>query len=110
MQKQVDAERVQFGQETNEVLQAATESVHRPRHDHIEFALGSIPNKPVKLWPLITALGTADVAMMQSRQDWRRDSKRVTRKLTSSGMLAARIIVLLQGRSRRSHLGSITSL
>ena len=64
MQKQVDVEGMQFGQETNEVLKAAAESVHRPRHDHIEFALGSVPNKPVKLRSVIPALGTADAVVL----------------------------------------------
>ena len=51
MQKQVDMEGVQLGQEANKVLQAAAEPIHRPRHHHVEFALSGIPKEPIKLGP-----------------------------------------------------------
>jgi hypothetical protein len=36
-QEQVDLQRVQLGQETDQVLQTAAQPVHRPGHDHVEF-------------------------------------------------------------------------
>jgi hypothetical protein len=36
-QEQVDLQRVQLGQETDQVLQTAAQPVHRPSHDHVEF-------------------------------------------------------------------------
>jgi hypothetical protein len=37
VQKQVNVEGMQFGQKANEVLQAAAEPIHRPRHHHVEI-------------------------------------------------------------------------
>jgi hypothetical protein len=39
---QVDLEGVDFGQEGDQVLQRAAKPVDRPRHDHVELALGRV--------------------------------------------------------------------
>ena len=42
MQKEIDAERVQLGQEADEVLQSAAEAVNAPIHHHIELPTAGV--------------------------------------------------------------------
>src|SRR6266487_547505 len=44
MQKQIDAERVKFGQERHKVFQAAAQAIDVPGHHNVELALGLPPN------------------------------------------------------------------
>jgi len=48
MQEQIDVKGVQFGQEADQILQAAAEAINRPGHDHIEFALIGVVDEPVE--------------------------------------------------------------
>jgi hypothetical protein len=64
-QEQVDVECVQLGQKTDQVLQAATQSVHRPRHDHFEFPSRGITAQLVERWPLVAAFGAADAVIVK---------------------------------------------
>jgi hypothetical protein len=43
MQEQVYTERVQLGQEADEVLQAASEAIDRPRHHDVELPFDRVP-------------------------------------------------------------------
>jgi len=69
VQKQVDAKRVQLGQEAHEVLQAAAEPIHRPRHHHVEPALGGIAQQPVKLGPPVPAFSATDAVVFVDADD-----------------------------------------
>ena len=60
---------MELGQEVDEVLQAAAEPIDRPRHHHIELALGGIPKERIKGWALIPALGTADAVILVDLDD-----------------------------------------
>jgi hypothetical protein len=59
-QEQVDFERVQFGQEGDEVLQAATEAVDAPGHDYVEFPSRRRPEQRVEGRSLVSPLGARD--------------------------------------------------
>jgi hypothetical protein len=52
-----DAQRVQLGEEADQVWQAAAKPIDRPGHHHVELPLGSIPAQPIKCWALFSALG-----------------------------------------------------
>jgi hypothetical protein len=60
LEEKIDVERVQFGQEANQVLKAAAETIHAPRHHDIEFTLSGIAAKPVECRTLITPLSAAN--------------------------------------------------
>jgi PAS domain S-box-containing protein len=45
VQKQVNPQRVQLGQEGNQVLKAAAEPIDTPGHHHVELALSGVPAK-----------------------------------------------------------------
>ena len=59
MQKQIDLERMELGQEADEVLQAAAQPIDIPGHDNIELPLGSVPVQGIEGWPLVASLGAA---------------------------------------------------
>ena len=50
-------------EEGYEVLERAAETVDGPRHHHIELASGGILEHPIKLRPLVAALGAADAVV-----------------------------------------------
>ena len=62
-------QRVQLGQEANQVLQAAAEPIHRPCHHHVELPLGSVPAQRVEGWALFPALGAADAVVLVDVDD-----------------------------------------
>ena len=64
MQKQVNVQRVQLGQEANKILQAAAEPIDRPSHYQIELALIGIPHKSIERWALIPTLGAANAVVL----------------------------------------------
>ena len=64
MQEQIDLERVKLGQETNEVLQAAPETIDVPGHHHVELPLGRIAMQGIERRPLVTPLSTADAVVL----------------------------------------------
>jgi hypothetical protein len=48
VEEEVDVQRMQLGEEADQVLQAAAEAIDAPGHDDVELPLGSIPAKPIK--------------------------------------------------------------
>jgi hypothetical protein len=61
--EQVDADRVQLGQERHEVLQAAAEPVDAPSHDHIELTARRCLAQRIELRALVLALRAADAVI-----------------------------------------------
>jgi hypothetical protein len=59
VEEQIDSQRVQLGEEADQILQATAEPINRPRHDDVELPLGSVPAHPLKLRALLPARGTA---------------------------------------------------
>jgi hypothetical protein len=49
MQEQIDAQRVEFGQEANKILETPAQSVNRSCHDHVELALCGIATPQASL-------------------------------------------------------------
>ena len=64
MQIEIDLQCVEFGKEAHKVLQAATQSIDRPSHDHVKLALGGVSAKRVEARALVTALGAADAVIL----------------------------------------------
>jgi len=56
---------VQLGQENNQILQTAAQSVHGPGHDHVEFPTRGVAAQLVECWPLIAAPGAADAVIQR---------------------------------------------
>src|SRR5260370_39234503 len=63
MQKQVDAERVKFGQERHKIFQAAAQTIDDPSHHNVELALGGVPAQRIERWPSIAALSATDAVI-----------------------------------------------
>src|SRR5262249_61072065 len=59
-QEQVDLQRVQLGQETDQVLQTAAQPVHRPSHDHDDFPTRRVTSYLVEPWALVAYPSAAD--------------------------------------------------
>ena len=64
MQEQIDPQRVELGQEADQVLQAAAEAIDVPGHDDIELPLGSVPVQGIEGRPLVAPLGAADAVIL----------------------------------------------
>jgi hypothetical protein len=64
MQEQIDAHGMQLGQEANQILKTAAETVNGPSHDDIELALRGIAAKRVERWPLIPAFGARNTVIL----------------------------------------------
>ena len=60
MQEQVNPGRVQIREEADKVLQRSPESVHGPRHDHIELPARDVLEHRVERRALVAALRAAD--------------------------------------------------
>ena len=60
VQVQVDPNRVDLRQESDQILEGAPKPIDRPSHNHVELALGSVPTERVELRALVPALGAAD--------------------------------------------------
>ena|SRR5262245_45148165 len=56
MQVQVTAGGMEIAQEADQVLQAATEPVDRPGHDHVELASGGVLHQSIECGTCIAAL------------------------------------------------------
>jgi hypothetical protein len=52
MQIQLDPERVQLGEEGDEVLEATAETINRPGHHHVKSTAGGVTVEPIELRPL----------------------------------------------------------
>src|SRR6516164_2971282 len=62
-------ERVQLGQEADEVLKAAAKPINRPGHDHIELALIGVPDESIERRPLVPALGARNTMILVNVND-----------------------------------------
>jgi hypothetical protein len=69
MQVEVNPQRVNFGQEADQVLQAASEPVDRPRHDHAELPLGGVSAERIKAGAFVAPLGAADAVIFVDLDD-----------------------------------------
>src|SRR5260221_76583 len=69
MQIQVDAQRMDLGQEGNQVLKAAPEAVHAPSHNHIEFPSRCRSAQRIESRALVSAISTADAVVAISLND-----------------------------------------
>ena len=59
VQVKLDPERVQFGEEGDEVLQATAETIDRPSHHHVKPTASGITVEPIELWLLPKRIGKA---------------------------------------------------
>jgi hypothetical protein len=57
VQKQVDLERVQLGQECDQILQAAAQPIDAPGHHHVELPAGGGSAQGIEGRALVAALG-----------------------------------------------------
>jgi len=64
MQKQVDAERVKFGQERHKVFEAAAQAIDVPGHHYLELTLCAVPAQRIERWPSIAALSATDAVIL----------------------------------------------
>jgi hypothetical protein len=112
MQKEINMERMQFGQEANQVLQAAPEPVDRPRHYDVELALCRVSAERIKGGALVATLCAADalilVAVTSSFQRPRTETLVVFRFMTASRSLL-RTCSTVQVRSFVARMGCPTS-
>jgi hypothetical protein len=69
VQIEVNLECVQLRQETDEILETATETIDRPCHDHIEPTSRSIAMQPVERRPLVPPLAAADAIVSKDLND-----------------------------------------
>jgi hypothetical protein len=53
----------------NQVLQAAAQPIDRPRHYHVELALGSVSAQRIEAEALVLALGAADAVILVDLDD-----------------------------------------
>src|SRR5262245_21374984 len=58
-QEQVDLQRVQLGQEGDQILKAAAQPVDRPGHEHVELPSGSVSAQLVERWALVASPSAA---------------------------------------------------
>ena len=63
MQVQVDLLRLEVAKEADEILQAATQAIHGPRSDDIDFLAGDRTQQGVELRAILPALRTADAVV-----------------------------------------------
>jgi hypothetical protein len=63
VQVKVNAGRVNFGQEADQVLQRAAKAVNRPRQHNIELTPHRVVAQRVEARPLVPALSAADTAI-----------------------------------------------
>jgi len=63
IQVQIDPERVQFGEQADEVLEAPAQPIDRPRHHHVKPTAGSVTLEPIKLRAPVAALGSRDTVV-----------------------------------------------
>jgi hypothetical protein len=70
VQEEIDPQRVQLGQESNEILKAAAKPVNGPRHHHVELPLGSIAAHAVEGRPAIPAFGAANAVVFVNMDDF----------------------------------------
>ena len=59
VQVKLDPERVQFGEEGDEVLQATAETIDRPSHHHVKPTASGITVEPIELRLLPKRIGKA---------------------------------------------------
>src|SRR5215813_10592362 len=69
MQEQVDAERMDLGQEATQVLQAAAEPINRPSHNDLKLPLGGVVQQCIKLRAPVSALGARDAVVAVDLDD-----------------------------------------
>jgi len=60
MQVQIDARGLKVGQQRHELLQRASQSIHRPCHHHIDLAPGDGVVEPVLTRPPVASPGATD--------------------------------------------------
>src|SRR5436189_5922572 len=58
-----------LGEKTDQVLQAAPESINRPGHDHVKLALGGVSAQRIDARPLVAPLGAADAVVLVDLDD-----------------------------------------
>src|SRR5262249_59496839 len=64
VQEQVDAERMQFGQEADQVLQTPAQPINAPSHYHVEFAARSRFAERIEGRPAIATLRPASAVVL----------------------------------------------
>ncbi len=64
MQVQIDASRMQFAEESDEIQERPAEPIDRPGSDHLKLAAQGILAEPIEGGPLLTAFGAGN-AMIQ---------------------------------------------
>ena len=63
MQEEVNPQRMQLGQEANQILQAAAQPIEALGHYDIELALSGILAKGIECRALVTACGTRNAVI-----------------------------------------------
>src|SRR5208283_2867900 len=69
VQEQVHAVAMNIRKEGDKVLEAATQPVHGPRHDHVEPSSGRVLPQRVECWPVLARLGPADALVAINLDD-----------------------------------------
>jgi len=59
----VDAKRLKFSEQLNQMLKTSAKTVDRPCGDHVEFAFGGCFHQRVETGALVAALGAADLVL-----------------------------------------------
>jgi hypothetical protein len=75
MQEQVNPEGAQLGQEADQVLQAAAETIDGPGHHDIELALSGVAAQRVEGRALVATLGAADAMILVDLDDLAADAR-----------------------------------
>jgi hypothetical protein len=70
VQVEVASERPQFGQESDQILEAASETVDRLSSDHVDLTRRRILQQPIKTWTLVTAFAAADTGILVNANDF----------------------------------------
>src|SRR5258705_11212849 len=63
MEIKVDAKRLKFGEQLNQMLKTSAKTVDRPCGDHVEFAFGGCFHESVETGALVAALGAAELVL-----------------------------------------------
>jgi hypothetical protein len=75
MEERVDAKRMWFRKEANQVLQASPQPVYRPSHHQIEAALSGVSAKRIESGALVSTFRAADSTVFVDLDDLTSDAQ-----------------------------------
>ena len=108
VQIEVDAARVQLGEERHEVRHRAADTVHAPGRHHIQLTAGDRSHQLVEAGPAIAPFGTGDAGILEHGSDRPAGSLGDSLELATlvgSGLLARRNTQVKGNAAHDGHLG-----